>query len=324
MMTDLLDLIEEDWVRKINCKSLKQAPTAQVSDHLRERLSDLVWRAQWGEDKIPVDLLMEFQSTVDRSMALRLQINAGLHSQCLLEAKQVSQRGRLPRVFPMLLYNGRGRWTTPEDASKLFEDAPAGLDRYLPRQPYYLLDVQRFDVSRLKGRKNAAAALIRLENARWAEDIEKVVSDLIKWFPGSRHQALRRAFAAWLCQVLLPARFPEGEFPQIEELQEVKSMLAERVREWPREWEERGWNRGLKEGLEKGREEGRDEGWEEGLQQGIRLGEARLLEQQLRQKFGKLSKTLRDRISKADSQSLSELAERVLTAETLDQVLNGQ
>ncbi|MEE8584298.1 MAG: Rpn family recombination-promoting nuclease/putative transposase, partial [Acidobacteriota bacterium] len=87
MMTDLLDLIEEDWMREINCKSLKQAPTAQVSDHLRERLSDLVWRAQWGEDKIPVDLLMEFQSTVDRSMALRLQINAGLHSQCLLEAK---------------------------------------------------------------------------------------------------------------------------------------------------------------------------------------------------------------------------------------------
>ena len=35
MMTDLLELIEEDWVRGINCKSLKQAPTAQVSDHLR-------------------------------------------------------------------------------------------------------------------------------------------------------------------------------------------------------------------------------------------------------------------------------------------------
>ncbi|MEE8584795.1 MAG: transposase, partial [Acidobacteriota bacterium] len=151
-------------------------------------------------------------------------------------------------------------------------------------------------------------------------DIEKVVSDLIRWFPGSGHQSLRRAFAAWLGQVLLPARFPEGEFPQIEKLQEVKSMLAERVREWPREWEERGWNRGLREG----REEGRKEGREEGLQQGIRLGEARLLEQQLRQKFGKPSKTLRDRISNADSQTLSEWADRVLTAETLDQVLNGQ
>ncbi len=184
--------------------------------------------------------------------------------------------------------------------------------------------MQRFEAGRLQSRKNAAAALIRLENARSIEDIEKVVSDLIRWFPGSGHQSLRRAFAAWLCQVLLPARFPEGEFPRVEELQEVKSMLAERVREWPREWEERGWKRGLREGRQEGRREGRREGRQEGLQQGKLLGEARLLEQLLELKFGKLPRPLRDRLSAADSQTLSEWVGRVLTAQTVDQVFNGQ
>ncbi len=98
MMIDLLDLIEEDWVREILPSSLKRAATAQVSDHLRERLTDLVWRVEWGKEGIPVDLLMEFQSSVDRTMALRLQINCGLHSQSLLDAKQVSERAAAPRL----------------------------------------------------------------------------------------------------------------------------------------------------------------------------------------------------------------------------------
>jgi hypothetical protein len=70
------------------------------------------------------------------------------------------------------------------------------------------------------------------------------------------------------------------------------------------------------EGLKKGRQEGR----REGRQEGRREGEARLLLGQLERKFGPLASRVRRRVEAADSESLLEWGERLLTAERLDKV----
>jgi hypothetical protein len=44
--------------------------------------------------------------------------------------------------------------------------------------------------------------------------------------------ALRRAFVVWLKRVLLPARVPGTDIPNVIELQEMQAMLAERVKTW--------------------------------------------------------------------------------------------
>lgn len=52
-------------------------------------------------------LLMEFQSTVDRFMALRF-----LRYICeFYQSLDTGTLKRLPAVFPLLLYNGDGKWT---------------------------------------------------------------------------------------------------------------------------------------------------------------------------------------------------------------------
>jgi hypothetical protein len=50
------------------------------------------------------------------------------------------------------------------------------------------------------------------------------------------YASLRRAFAVWLKKVLLPARLPGVELPELADLNEVNTMLAERVMEWTRQW----------------------------------------------------------------------------------------
>ena len=54
---------------------------------------------------------------------------------------------------------------------------------------------------------------------------------------------MRRAFATWLRQVLLPARLPGVRLDAVRELSEVRDMLAERVRRGDSErllvWSER-------------------------------------------------------------------------------------
>jgi hypothetical protein len=146
--------------------------------------------------------------------------------------------GKLPPVFAVLLYNGRGRWDVAQDVADLVETVPGGLERYRPHLRYFLLDEGRIADSLLESLRNLAAALFRLERCRGPEDVQRVLVALSEWLKEPEHAELHRAFTVWLSQVLLPARMPGAEMPKVANLQEVRSMLAER--DWTREWIEQG------------------------------------------------------------------------------------
>ena len=93
-------------------------------------------------------------------------------------------------------------------------------------------------------------------------------------------------------------------------------MLAERVKEWTEEWKRQGLQEGLQQGLQQGRQQGRQEGRQEGLRQ----GEAAVLMRLAERKFGPLSEANRRRIDEADSDTLLRWSERILSAQTLDEV----
>ncbi len=65
---------------------------------------------------------------------------------------------------------------------------------------------------------------------------------------------------------------------------------------------------------------GEDRGRGEGLEQGARLGEAHTLLRQLRLKFGDLSPDTETRVRSASEADLHRWVERILTAESLDDV----
>lgn len=69
--------------------------------NLRGRHGDVVWRVRWGEDWLYVYLLLEFQSSVDRFMALRIMVYTGLLHQDLIRRDELSADRRLPPVLPV-------------------------------------------------------------------------------------------------------------------------------------------------------------------------------------------------------------------------------
>ena len=77
----------------------------------------------------------------------------------------------------------------------------------------------------------------------------------------------------------------------------------------------------LAEGIQTGRQEGRREGRQEGRQEGRREGESELLLRLITRKFGPPDARVRHRIASAEAETLLLWAERVLTAQTLDEVL---
>jgi predicted transposase/invertase (TIGR01784 family) len=308
MVADLLrDFVREDWVRFLDFSTLERVSGSYVTPQLRSRESDVVWRVRWkGGDWLYVYILMEFQSTVDPFMALRMMVYLGLLYQDLLQQRQLTRSGKLPPVLPLVLYNGPAPWGAARELAELIETVPGGLEQYRPLLRYCLLDEARMADSDLESLRSLAAALFRLEKSRGPEDIERVLTALIEWVQEPGLAALRRSFTTWIVEVLLPARAPGMAIPQVTDLQEVKSMLAERVVEWTQEWEQRG--------VEKGREEGREEGRQEGLEKarGVLLRD-------LERRFGALPENVRRRVEAiASIEDLTELTLRAGAATSVE------
>ena len=66
----------------------------------------------------------------------------------------------------------------------------------------------------------------------------------------------------------------------------------------------------------------RQEGMQKGIQEGMQKGEAAVLIRQLRLKFGALPDEKQRLIEAADSETLLQWSERVLTADSIDEVLH--
>ena len=66
MVEDLLTgFVHEDWVAELDFATLEKVPGSYVSDDLRPRADDVVWRVRWREHWLYIYLLLEFQSDVD-------------------------------------------------------------------------------------------------------------------------------------------------------------------------------------------------------------------------------------------------------------------
>ena len=280
MVEDLLrGFAAREWSDKLDFETLEKFPADYVSDDLLQRHGDSVWRLRLqgpGEAWLYLLVMLEFQSTVDRHMAVRVLVYTGLLYQDLIRRGALDEAGRLPPVLPVVLYNGPERWTAPVEVGDLIAPAGEALAPFQPSQRYFLLDEGRWGKDDLPGR-NLVSALVRLETSGTAEALLEVVEALSEWLRESGDDELRRAFAEWLRQ-MTSRRFGEGAPLAAEALEGGGAMLAERVQEWIEEWlrqgREQGLEQGIERGLEQGLEQGREQGIELGLERGLERGRA--------------------------------------------------
>ena len=196
MVADLLTgFVREDWVAELDFTTLEKWPGSYVSDDLRPRADDVVWRVRWRERWLYVYLLLEFQSEPDPFVAVRMLVYVGLLYQDLIRTGQRTPAGHLPPVPPLVLYNGRPRWTAATEMAALIEPPPAGLERYQPCLRYLLVEENRYGEAELAPLRNLSAALFRLENSRGPADLQRVVATLVEWLRAPEQASLRRAFA---------------------------------------------------------------------------------------------------------------------------------
>jgi len=297
--------LREDWIAALDFSTLERVNSSFVSDDLRERHSDVIWRLRFaGEtsDWFYLYLLLEFQSTDYHFMAVRLLSYVSLLLEEIIRAEKLKAGDRLPAVLPLVIYNGKRPWRAPRALRSLFVPLPEPLRRRLPQLTYHVLDQGRLDLNRPELARNRTAAAFRIETSD-PVDIPRLGKRLGELLPAGENPELRQTYTVWF-NAFLRRSFPSLRLPAIMNLEEAP-MFEETVREWEKKLR--------KEGQQKGRQEGRQEGLVEGMQ--------KVLLRQMSLRFGRLPQSVRRQVEQiASVRELEKLTRKVLRAGTLEEM----
>ncbi len=68
----LIGFVHEDWIEQLDMSTLEKVSSQYISEELLKRDNDILWRVRCGKEWIYVYILIEFQSTPNDWMALRV------------------------------------------------------------------------------------------------------------------------------------------------------------------------------------------------------------------------------------------------------------
>ena len=242
--------------------SLERVNASFVSPGMKRREGDVIWKLRLKNGSpLYLYLLLEFQSTVQRAMPVRmLQYVAMLYEHLIREEHLDLDQG-LPPVLPVVLYNGNPRWHAPCSLDALVK-APDYLQPWQPKFEFLLLDEGAYDRNTLEAKDLFLAAIFELDGPAEVESITAAAQKLAKlWQQHPLSEEVGKALKAWIIEALEQQQVGPDK---IEELTKGDiRMFGEKFVLWEQQTLQKGLEKGLQEGLQKGLEKGREQGLQE-------------------------------------------------------------
>ncbi len=313
-------ILPKDVVAAVNWSSLKLESGTYVSKALRQRHSDLVFSVKVRDKTVYVYVLVEQQRALDKLMVARMGGYLMRFWERFMADNPLAEE--LPPLYPVLIYHGPSGWTAAtsfHDVIALDEVLRPALGPHLPSFAMPVLALNDHDAEALHHGTKAALTslgLVVLWCLSVAGDGQRFLREMARYGAAFR-EVLRAPNGVAALEVLLRylANTQAGlglktitktlELTAGPEAREVIVTTLDEIE-----------NRGRKAGLSEGRKAG--------LSEGFAQGRAQMLLELLAIRFGKVPAEARTRIKAADEQTLTLWAARVLTAETLEGVLDAR
>ena len=245
MVYELIQLLSANQL-ELKIDTLQLFATEHVSRDLQKRYQDLVYQATSMTNGGAVYLAFEFQSTVDKHMPLRMNSYCSLLLEQLVRTQPKGLDSAYPRIYPIVIYNGKRRWTAPLQLSEWFGRRSSMLSNYRGRCRINLVDLSTYKEWALQCEGSPLALLIRLEGAESVEELAEVAEEFTEWYQSSGVDTLKTDLTG-----LLKANAElVGGIELRNRLAGVQDMgrLAETMKEWIAEKEAAGIALGLKQG----------------------------------------------------------------------------
>ncbi len=261
----ICDFAAKGWAHELNMTTLQPFPTETVGPDLKRRAGDCAWHVRFKDGRSVV-FLFEFQSSVDRDMALRMlhytaaALTTLRNSEALLDPD-----GAVPLVLAFVLHNGPHPWpaaTTVAEWADWGELSPAvarAVGSLEVRHAYQLLDLLRAFAQDLLPEDGLMHWLAALERDPWP-NLPHVHRAMAQQWAGAECLAARQAFAKWVVERMRAPDVPEEVLSEIGERIEQPTEaeeMGQTYTEWVESHERRGLERGMERGMERGRTESR-------------------------------------------------------------------
>ena len=300
--------VREHWVKDLDFTNCEALDKSFVADHYKETESDLIYKVKFRGHDAYLFVLMEFQSSVDRFMAVRvLSYVTSFYLDYAHDNKEVR---KLPPVFPIVLYNGDRRWTAPTTLSALLQE-PTLLGKYTPRFQYFKVAEREYSKEELLRIRNIVSTLF-LAEAYY--DRELIISECLSVF---RHEDDRQAVSLllnWFRQLMEHGQVQASDYRELElvyqDVEEAKGMLITALEKERKKMRAEMRAEVREEVRAESLAEGKSVGLIEGLQEGIILS--------LNAKFGEMALPLFPEIRQLhDIALLQELMTIIIRSEQL-------
>jgi predicted transposase YdaD len=310
MVKDLLQgFVQGDWTGRLDFTTLERVSGNFTSLGFRHRDADMIWKLWWKGEQgwTSLYLLIEFQSTYEPFMPVRLLDYVNLLYQDLIRQGKLEPGDLLPLVVALVLYRGRRPWWRPPELASMQVPVPSEIEGLVPRLGYLLMDERR-SPSRPG---NLVSVLFRLDASPEPERLGPLVAELLELLPRGEEESLRSSFLTWLMP-LLRRTYKGVRIPRIRDLEEMPTMLEENLIRWRNKVEKAAKEKGLREGRREGLEEGREE---------VLQRTRRILLRQMKQRFGRVPRPVRTRVQAISSlDQLERLADKILVARSLEEM----
>lgn len=253
----LRSFINKGWVQEVDEEHVQEIPHSFVLQDFKRQEADLVYRVKLSGQDVVFYLLLEMQSSVDFRMPYRLLLYQVEIWRYLLQNEEDALLNRktfqLPPIVPIVLYNGKQKWSAEQEFRKLLANEDLFGSELLNFE-YLLIDVARYTEEELLSLSNTIGSVFLLDQT---EDQEQLLNRLgklmntIQQMPADSQQK----FVAWMANILLQ-KLPENE-PSLQQfIQNVKGdasfMGLEKILD---DIERRGQHKGEQIGEIKGKQD---------------------------------------------------------------------
>ena len=241
------------WVQDLDFERCEKLDKSFVSEHYKETESDIIYKVHFKQsNRLPayVLILVEFQSTVQRFMAVRmLNYVTNFYMDYIAAHKNANL---LPPIFPIVLYNGDAKWTAPTNIKDLIEHADL-FDTFIPHLDYFKIAENEFSKQELLKIKNVVSTLF-LAEAHY--DIELLKQELITVFNKAEDKKAISILLNWFEQLVIHGRHVQADYDVLnrvyQDQSEVKQMLLTAIQKE----HDILRNQGIQVGIQQGKTEG--------------------------------------------------------------------
>lgn len=263
------NLIDLEWVKNLDLDNLNLVNKSFVTSDYEDTECDIVYKANIGEKEVIFYILLEFQSTIDYRMPLRL-----LFYMCEIlrdnaknaRHKRHDKKLKVPAVVPIVLYNGEQVWDVPvEFRDIIYNDNLFG--NGLLNFKYDVFDINNdFSKEDLINNNNVTSAIFLLDQKIDAIEFLERIKAIALFFDGLSDTEMI-AIKHWIKNTV-EAKLADSAINILEcDKEDVELMVANNAFILT-EMKEKAIQEGRLEGKIEGRLEGKIEGKIEGKMEG--------------------------------------------------------